>query len=175
MKKIEIINDDIFKIGKYEFIKFKDENGNVIGVLKNSLYDMRFGDNNDFAKSDILKRLNKEFLPEIESIVGAENVLEFETNLMALDGSKKHGSMKSRVSLPTLDFYRNNRTIFAKYRLDDWWWLSTPDTTSEYVNDDWGLCVSPRGVVSGNRCNDDGRGVRPFLIFSSSIFESLAQ
>ena len=37
MKKIEIINEDLFKIGKYEFIKFTDENGTVIGVLKDSL------------------------------------------------------------------------------------------------------------------------------------------
>lgn len=175
MKAIEIINEEIFKIGKYEFIKFEDENGNVIGVLKNCLYNMRFGDNNDFANSDILERLNKKFLPEIESILGAENVLEFETDLISIDGSKKHGIMKSKISLPTFDFYRKNRVIFAKYPLDSWWWLSTPDSTSEYFNDDWCVCVTPRGYVNNGICSSFNRCVRPFLIFSSSIFESLAQ
>lgn len=172
MNKIEIINEELFRIGKYEFIKFSDENGNIIGVLKDSLGDMRFGDNNDFSKSDILKNLNEEFLPEIENIVGAENVLEFETDLISLDGSRKHGTMRSKVSLPTFDFYRKNRAMFAKYKLDDWWWLATPDTTSEYVNDDWVVCVSPLGVIS--IINDyDSVGVRPFLTFVSTIFDSL--
>lgn len=173
MKKIEIINEDLFKIGNYEFIKFTDDNGNIIGVLKDSLENMRFGDNNDFSKSDILKKLNGKFLPEIESIVGAENVVEFETDLTSLDGSKKHGTMKSKVSLPTFDFYRKNRAMFEKYKLDNWWWLVTSDTTSEYVNDDWVVCVSPRGVINFNFCNYYDCGVRPFLTFVSTIFDSL--
>ena len=166
MNKIEIINEELFRIGKYEFIKFTDDNGNIVGVLKDSLVDMRFGNNNDFSKSDILKKLNDEFLPEIESIVGAENVLEFETDLTSLDGSRKHGTMKSKVSLPTFDFYIKNRAVFAKYKLDDWWWLATPDTTSEYVNDDWVVCVSP--LCHGN-CNGNYIGVRPFLTFVSLL------
>ena len=162
MKNIEIINEELFKIGKYEFIKFTDDNGNIVGVLKDSLCDMRFGDNNDFSECDILKKLNEEFLPEIESVVGAENVLEFETDLTSLDGSKKHGTMKSKVSLPTFDFYRKNRAMFAKYKLDHWWWLATPDTTSEYVNDDLVVCVSPRGNINNNNYNYNNNGVRPY-------------
>ena len=174
MSRIEIINEELFKIGEYEFIKFVDDKGNIIGVLKDSLGDMRFGDSNDFSKSDILAKLNKEFLPEIEKIVGSENVIEFETDLTSLDGSKKHGTMKSKVSLSTFDFYRNNRATFAKYNLDDWWWLATPHTTSEYSNDWWVSCVSPRGSIDINYCSY-GDGVRPFLTFVSSIFDSLVK
>ena len=134
---------------------------------------MRFGDNNDFSKSDILKKLNEEFLPEIENIVGAENVLEFESDLTSLDGSKKHGTIKSKVSLPTFDFYRNNRATFAKYKLGGWWWLATPHTTSEYVDDWWVSCVSPRGCIISNGYGYYINGVRPFLTFVSTIFDSL--
>ena len=175
MSRIEIINEELFKIGEYEFIKFVDDKGNIIGVLKDSLGDMRFGDSNDFSKSDILAKLNKEFLPEIEKIVGSENVIEFETDLTSLDGSKKRGTMKSKVSLPTFDFYRNNRATFAKYNLDDWWWLATPHTTSEYANDWWISCVSPRGGIDYYRCGFNFLGVRPFLTFVSSIFDSLVK
>ena len=173
MKNIEIINDELFRIGKYEFIKFTDESGNIIGVLKDSLGDMRFGDNNDFSKSDILKKLNEEFLPEIESVIGVENVLEFETDLTSLDSSKKHGTMKSKVSLPTFDFYRNNRATFTKYNLADWWWLATPHTTSEFVNDWWVSCVSPIGRIDDYDSGCGNYGVRPFLTFVSTIFDSL--
>lgn len=174
MGNIEIINDELFRIGKYEFIKFVDDNGNIIGVLKDSLCDMMFGENNDFSKSDILNKLNNEFLSEIENIVGSENLIEFETDLISLDGSKKHGTMKSKVSIPTFDFYRKNRATFAKYNLNTWWWLATPDTTSEFVNDYWALCVSPLGDFDYN-FYDDGFGVRPFLTFVSTIFDSLVK
>lgn len=172
MSKVEIINKDIFKIGKYEFIKFADENGNIIGVLKECLEDKKFGSSNDFSKSDILTMLNEKFLPEIEEIVGAKNILEFETDLTSLDGSKKHGAIRSKVSLPTFDFYRTHRALFAKYNLDKWWWLSTPHTTREFANDWWVCCVSPLGYINYYNYDVDV-GVRPILIFKSSIFNSL--
>lgn len=172
MSKVEIINEDIFKIGKYEFIKFADENGNIIGVLKECLEDKKFGSSNDFSKSDILTMLNEKFLPEIEEIVGAKNILEFETDLTSLDGSKKYGAIRSKVSLPTFDFYRTHRALFAKYNSEKWWWLSTPYTTMEVVNDWWVCCVSPLGCFGDYDCLSD-HGVRPILIFKSSIFDSL--
>ena len=79
--------------------------------------------------------------------------------------------MISKVSLPTFDFYRNNRATFAKYKLDDWWWLATPYTTSEYINNWWVSCVSPRGGFNGDVCSY-GIGVRPFCILNSNIFVS---
>ena len=169
----EIQCGEIFKIGNYEFIKFTDENGVTAAVNRDTLFDSRFGKNNNFAESKILTELKSDILPEIENIVGAENVLEFETDLLSLDGSAKHGMLKSKISLPTFDFYRRHRAIFKKHKLDCWWWLATPDSTSEYNNDDWGVSVSPSGLI----VNDDDflsnpLGVRPFWNFSSSIFVS---
>ena len=170
--KLKIINEELFKIGKYELIKFTDENGEVTAVFKNCPFSSRFGNNNDLAQSDVLKRLREEILPYIENIVGADNVLEFETDLLSLDGSRKHGLLKSKISVPTLDFYRYNRSLFEKYKLDEWWWLATPDTTSEYYNDFWARCVSPRGNIGNYGCSIDYDGVRPVLHFASSIFVS---
>ena len=169
----EIPDGAIFKIGKYEFIKFIEENGVVTAVSKDSLFDSRFGNNNNFAESTVLQKLKNNILPEIENLVGTENVLEFETDLLSLDGSAKHGTVRSKVSIPTFDFYRKNRAVFEKYKLDEWWWLATPDSTSEYFNDSWCVCVSPSGYVYGNGCrNDCNIGVRPFWNFVSSIFVS---
>ena len=170
--KLKIINEELFKIGKYELIKFTDENGEITAVFKKCPFKSRFGNNNNLAESDVLKKLKEEILPYIENIVGTENVLEFETDLLSLDGSRKHGLLKSKISVPTLDFYRYNRSLFEKYKLDEWWWLATPDTTSEYYNDFWARCVSPRGYVYVNRCGIDNFGVRPVLHFDSSIFVS---
>ena len=171
IKLEEIQNGELFKIGRFEFIKFSNADGKTVAVSKDTVFNSCFGNDNNFANSRILDRLQKEILPEIEEIVGAENVLEFETNLLSLDGSSKHGTLKSKISLPTFDFYRQNVRIFDRYKLNEWWWTSTPDSTVEHINDYWIVCVSPFGCIDGNFCNYYF-GVRPFLIFLSSIFVS---
>ena len=171
--KTIILNDvqdrETFKIGRFELIKFAMPDGTVTAVFKDCPFSSRFGDNNDLSKSDILKKLESEILPEIEEIVGAENVLAFETDLLSFDGSKKHGVMTSKISLPAFDFYRENRETFEKYKLDMWWWLATPDSTSEYYNDKWVLCVAPSGCIVSNYNGGNYCGVRPVLLFVSSI------
>jgi len=158
-----------FKVADIEFIKFAQEGDRVIAVTKDLQFNSYFGKNNNFSESDVLKKLLDEMLPKIEAAVGAENVLEFETDLFSLDGSREYGVMKSKVALPTFDFYRNNREIFAKYPVKDWWWLATPDSTPGYNNDTWVICVSPSGDVNYRSSNCNYFGVRPFCIFNSSI------
>ncbi len=164
----EIAAGETFVVAGIEFIKFPEKDGKFVAVAKDSLGDKAFDNNsNDFSKSSLLKYLEKEILPKIEAEVGAENVLDFETDLFSLDGHRKYGKMESKIGLPTFDFYRENREIFDKHPLDDWWWLSTPNGEKCYV-----VCVAPSGFVF-NFCDYFGRyGVRPFLLFSSSIFVS---
>ncbi len=163
-------NGEIFSIAGIEFIKFSDKKGITTAVAKDSLFNSTFGDNNNFAISTIKKRLEEEILPKLEAEIGAENILEHEVDLLSLDGSKKWGKVKCKASLPTFDFYRQNRKIFERYKLDKYWWLSTPDSTSEYyMNDDWGVCVSPGGCIVNDSYNYDNGGVRPFFTFVSSI------
>ena len=168
----EIETGKIFKVGGIEFIKFCNENGGTVAVAKNILFHSAFGENNNFAESKVLERLEAEILPKIEADVGAENVCEFETDLISLDGSTKWGKMKSKISLVTFDFYRKHVKIFDTCKPDTWWWTATPDTTSEHLTDDWIVCVSPRGDVSGGSVSDVDGGVRPFCIFDSNIFVS---
>lgn len=163
-------NGEIFSIAGIEFIKFSDKKGITTAVAKDSLFNSVFGDNNNFATSTIKKRLEEEILPKLEAEIGAENIVEHEVDLLSLDGSKKWGKAKCKVSLPTFDFYRQNRKIFEKYKLDEYWWLSTPDSTSEYyLNDDWEVCVSPDGFINDYCGGGFDIGVRPFFTFVSSI------
>lgn len=171
MKK-EILSNvkdgELFSVAGIEFIKFFDKGGKTVAIAKDSIGDYRFGDNNNFAKSCVKKMLEKEVLPKIEAEIGAENVVEHEVDLLSLDGSDKWGKVNCKISLPTFDFYRKNVKIFDNHKFNDWWWLATPETTSEHYNDNWIVFVSPRGDVYGGNF-DDNFGVRPFLIFVSSI------
>ena len=166
----EIKIGETFKVADIELIKFADENGNTIAVAKDSVFNSRFGVNNNFAESRVKSRLESEILPKIEKAVGRENIVEHEVDLLSLDGDDKWGKVKCKISIPTFDFYRNNVKIFDKYKLGERWWLATPDTTSTHYCDDEVLCVSPLGYIydlPDSRGYD--LGVRPFIIFVSSI------
>lgn len=170
MSKV-IDNGATFEVAGIEFIKFPYADGMVAAVARNILFRSTFGDNNNLTTSKVLRTLQSEILPSIIKAVGEENVCEFETDLTTLDGLKPYPVLESKISLPTLDFYRQNVEIFDKYKVNSWWWLATPESSHEHSNSNWTLCVSPDGIMD---CSiyDSNFGVRPFLIFKSSIFES---
>ena len=163
---------ETFKIGDIEFIKFPDMGGVTPVVTKDSVFKSEFGSNNNLAESRVLKRLENEFLPKITAAIGEENICTIETDLTTLDGLNPYGKMTSRVSLPTFDFYRANVAIFDRHKIDKWWWLATPDSAQPHYDPVWVVCVSPSGRIDNDYSHNDYGGVRPFLLFVSSIFES---
>ena len=163
---------DTFQIAGMEFIKFPSVNGQTPAVMKDIAFFSRFGDNNDLRLSDVLRKMEAEILPKIIESVGRENLRTIKTDLTTFDGLAPYGTMESLISLPTLDFYRANVSIFDKHKPGLWWWLATPDSAQPHDKPWWTLCVSPSGYVSSDDCNNDVSGVRPFCIFNSSIFES---
>lgn len=168
VKLSEIETGKTFIIGDIEFIKFFDENGETAVVSKDVLFESEFGKDNDFANSKVFDRLVDEVLTKLEKEIGAENIVEFETDLTTLDGLKPYPEFRSKISLPTFDFYRKYVNIFDNYKVNRWWWLSTPESAKPHYDPIWIVCVSPSGV---NDCNIYilECGVRPFLRFVSSI------
>jgi len=171
LSKIE--DGSTFEIGGITFIKFSESDGKAVVMTKDAVYtDEKFDDNtNDFSKSHALTLLKEEYLPQVIAAVGDDNVLEFTTDLTTLDGLKVFGTMTSRISLATLDFYRANTEIFDKYKLDIWWWLATAWSTLPHYDSSLALCVSPLGSIY--YVSYYGViGLRPFFIFKSTIFVS---
>ena len=164
---------ETFEVAGIEFIKFPSADGMTPVVAKDTLFTNEFGRNNNFAESKVLRRLQEEILPQIVEAVGEDNVCSFKTDLTTWDGLKTYGEIESKISLPTMDFYRRNPEIFDKYKADRWWWLATADSAApRWDNDPLVLCVSPLGCIYGVNYNFDSSGVRPFCIFKSSIFGS---
>lgn len=128
-----------------------------------------FGKNNDWKESSIRKYLNGEFYEKLVEEIGEDNIISFERNLLSLDGQTEYGSCEDKVSIISLDEYRQYRTLLPNEGY--YWWTLTPDTTKCNGNESWLAVVCPSGDVSSGRCNG-GNGVRPFCIFSSAIFES---
>lgn len=138
--------------------------------LAESIGNRKFdSDDNNWKTSDLRNYLNKEFLEKIEEEIGKGNVLEFERNLLSLDGQTEYGTCIDKVSLLTVDEYRKYRKYIPN--ANKWWWLISPWSTPCNGYSGAVAVVSSCGYVSLS-CYYDDNGVRPFCIFSSSIFES---
>ena len=163
---------ETFKVGGIEFIKFPDVDGMTPAVAKDILFTSRFGSNNNLKESDVLKKMEEEVLPKIIEAVGKENLCPIKTDLTTLDGLTPYGEMESLISLPTFDFYRANVGIFDQHKVKNWWWLATPESAKPHDDPTWVVCVAPSGFIDYGNYGGDYLGVRPFLIFVSSIFGS---
>ena len=151
----------------------KDEEGSMICLAKDFVYtDTRFDSNsNNYANSDIRKKLNDDFLKKITKKIGKDALLDFEIDLTSDDGLDDYGKVTDKVGLLTADMYRKYNRIIEKYKVDDWWWLATPWSTPHRGYSSYVRCVRNGGSLNDRNCNGS-IGVRPFCIFSSSIFKS---
>lgn len=163
---------ETFKVADMELIKFPATEQGTPVVFRDIAFLSQFGRNNNLKESDVLERMQKEILPKIIGAVGEENVLTFKTDLTALDGLNPYGELESKISLPPLAFYRQHVSIFDQHKVNRWWWLATPFSARPHDTDDWVECVSPSGFVFNCNFNFVNIGVRPLLIFNSSIFGS---
>ncbi len=132
---------------------------------------MQFDANcNNWQASDLRNYLNIEFYKQLADVIGAENIIPFERDLLSLDGQTEYGSCEDNVSLLSVDEYRKYRSLIPNTN-DYWWWLLTPDSTKCNGDTRWVRVVSSSGYFYDYGCYVRF-GVRPVCIFSSSIFES---
>ena len=174
VKLADILVGETFKLGKHEFVVLEHSKETTAVIIKDLLNGSKqFGGNNNFDGSYLDEECQK-FADEIAGIVGGENLVEHTVDLTSDDGLRDYGKVKRKMSLLTTELYRRYVYILDKFKLDKWWWLATAHSTKTHDDTTWVKCVSPSGYV---RCSNFGFyfGVRPILIFDSSIFGSSEQ
>lgn len=125
-------------------------------------------DSNNWISSKLREELNTKFLKKIVDELGEDAVIEFDRDLLSLDGKTEYGHYKDKISLLTVDEYRKYRKLLPN--MPKWWWLITPWSTPANDYNSTLTVVSPSGYVGGSGYYGSC-GVRPVCIFSSSIFE----
>ena len=125
-------------------------------------------DSNNWISSKPRNELNTRFLKKITDEFGKDAVIEFDRDLLSLDGQTEYGHCEDKISLLTVDEYRKYRKLLPN--MPKWWWLITPWSTPANGYSATGTVVSPSGYVVNCNFNIEN-GVRPVCIFSSSIFE----
>lgn len=125
-------------------------------------------DSNNWISSKLREELNTKFLKKIVDELGEDAVIEFDRDLLSLDGQTEYGHYKDKISLLTVDEYRKYRKLLPN--MPKWWWLITPWSTPANDYNSTLTVVSPSGNIYRIDCSFR-LGVRPVCIFSSSIFE----
>lgn len=127
-------------------------------------------DSNNWISSKLRNELNTRFLKKITDEFGKDAVIEFDRDLLSLDGQTEYGHCKDKISILTVDEYRKYRKFLPN--MYGWWWLLTSWSTPANDCNTTNTVVSPAGLILNYSCNCGCVGVRPVCIFSSSIFES---
>ena len=162
-------NLTVLRIGeKFTFKGFewicldKDEDG-IFAMVTNFWQTLPFDvdNHNNWEKSSLRRVLNSEFA----DIVGKENLIKVESDLIADNGDKAYGKTTDYVTILSCDQYRKYRDIVPKFE-DDYMWTLTPwSCYSGYGNSV--RIVYPTGYFS-NTSAIDSCGVAPACKFSSS-------
>lgn len=126
-------------------------------------------DSNNWIGSNLRHELNTTFCKKITEELGEDAVVEFDRDLLSLDGQTEYGHCKDKISLLAVDEYRKYRKLLPN--MQKWWWLITPWSTPVNGYKSTLPVVSPSGCINRNGYYSSN-GVRPVCIFSSSIFES---
>ena len=147
----------------------EDSEGNAYMLADENIYNMEFGENNDWRESTIRKKLNNELYQKIAAECGVDALVTIQTDLFSHDGLRDYGKCEDMVSLLTYDLYRNNRINIKN--CNEWWWTCTPDSTPSGYGALYVQYVGSRGDVYCRDCDCTG-GVRPFFILKSDIFVS---
>lgn len=105
-----------------EFIRLGLEQGGVLCMTAKPIAEEAFDPNgcNNWAKSRARKKLNTEFL----SLMDENDLLPFESDLIADNGDTAYGKCVDKIGILSCDLYRKYRKIVPLF--DEWMWTCTP-------------------------------------------------
>lgn len=163
----------IFKIGNWDFVVLKHDNGETKVISKSFiLKDVMFDRNTrDYNKSSLKKKIESEIEPIIVKEIGEDNIIEHKAELVTVDMQKEFDDVTCKVRPITFDEAREFNDLIVNEDLDDWWWTITPWSTKARGFEYSIAVVSPRGYICRN-CRVYNYGVRPVCILKSNIFVS---
>ena len=138
--------------------------GGVLAIMasawNNEEYSFDDDGCNNYAKSSLRRKLLNELLP----VLGENNLIPHEVDMVADNGDDRYGTVTDRVFILSCDEYRKYRKHVPL--LPEWMWTCTP----WYISDTGYGCgvrgVRADGYLDINGIADTGGGVAPACVFN---------
>ena len=166
------MNEDIRTLSPGDCFFFKgfdwivlDNNvdGGVMAIMAYALnrgeYCFDEDDDNNYAKSSLRRKLLNELLP----ILGEDNLIPHEVDLIADNGDNRYGKILDRLFILNCDEYRKYRKNVPL--LPEWMWTCTPWYISDTGHGGSVRCVGSAGFLYGYIAGSSG-GVAPACVFN---------
>ena len=161
---------DVLSAGeRFDFKDFEwivldnDVDGGVLAVMTSTWNNEEhsFDDDgcNDYAKSSLRRKLRNELL----SVLGDDNLIPHEVDLVADNGDDRYGTVKDRVFILSCDEYRKYRKHVPL--LPEWMWTCTPWYITDAGNGSNVRLVSHAGELCNHGANNSN-GVLPACVFN---------
>lgn len=114
---------------------------------------------NNYAKSSLRRKLLNELLP----VLGENNLIPHEVDMVADNGDDRYGTVTDRVFILSCDEYRKYRKHVPLF--PEWMWTCTPWYISDAGGSGYVRSVGKTGILYNNYANGSG-GVAPACVFN---------
>lgn len=137
--------------------------GGVLAIMasawNNEEYSFDDDGCNNYAESSLRRKLLNELLP----VLGEDNLIPHEVDMVADNGDDRYGTVTDRVFILSCDEYRKYRKHVPL--LPEWMWTCTPWYTPNAGSGGNVRGVGTGGSLSGNGAYGGG-GVAPACVFN---------
>lgn len=137
--------------------------GGVLAIMasawNNEEYSFDDDGCNNYAKSSLRRKLLNELLP----VLGEDNLIPHEVDMVADNGDDRYGTVTDRVFILSCDEYRKYRKHVPL--LPEWMWTCTPWFTPNAGNSYVVRYVHIAGYLYNGYANNSG-GVAPACVFN---------
>lgn len=142
--------------------------GGVLAIMASSWNgeEYRFDEDccNNYAKSSLRRKLLNELLP----VLGEDNLIPHEVNLVADNGDDRYGTVTDRVFVLSCDEYRKYRKNVPL--LPEWMWTCTPWYITDSGSSDYVRYVGTDGILHSSVANSTD-GVAPACVFNPAYLK----
>lgn len=126
-------------------------------------FESAFGETNNFAESELRKKLNGEYLDEwVKDGVSRESFALMRVDLTANDGLKDYGTCECFLAPRTCDQHRKYRYLISNPK-EDLEWTATAYSTKGNGYSDNAYLVTGTGALYGDSIVLGANGVRPLF------------
>lgn len=161
-----------FIYGKKNCMVLEHMDDGTLCMVLDEDFESKFGETNNFAESELRKKLNVEYLDEwVKDGADRASFILMRVDLTANDGLKDYGTCECFLAPRTCDQHRKYRYLIPNPK-EDWEWTATAYSTKSNGYSSFVYQVTSAGALSyvNYVCRADG--VRPlFKLNPESLVE----
>lgn len=164
MKTIkDYIQGEHFVYGKKNCMVLEHMDDGTLCMVLDEDFKSEFGETNNFAESELRKKLNEEYLDEwVKNGASRESFMLMKVDLTANDGLKDYGTCECFLAPRTCDQHRKHRYLIPNPK-ESGEWTATAYSTNGNGFSDVAYLVSDTGGLGINIVAYGAIGVRPLF------------